>query len=132
MNIKRFLLSSVVGFIFMAIYEMLVHNIALIGVYDLTPQLWRTPEEMNIALMMAGYALMTLLLVCLFAKQMNVRTAKQGAAAGLAVGLPLALAGAMSYVWMPISITLAACWFVATLVKVLIIGVITGSLYRDF
>lgn len=131
MNKKKFALASLAAFVFMAIYEMVVHSVLLRGIYDQTPQLWRGEAEMDMLLMMIGYALMSLVLVYVFTQKMNVRSIKGGAWAGVWLGLPLALAGAMSYVWMPISVGLAICWFIATFIKVVGIGKISGMIYKD-
>jgi len=131
MNTKRFLLASLVAFIFTAIYEMVVHGSLLKGIYSTTPDLWRADADTEVVFMMGAYLVMSLLLVYLFSQKMHVRNIKGGAVAGLWVGLPLAVAGAASYAWMPISLTLAVCWLVATLIKVVVIGAITGMIYRD-
>ena len=131
MNKKKFALAVLAAFVFTAIYEMIVHSVLLRGIYDQTPELWRTDAEMDVLLMMVGYALMSVALVYVFTQKMNVRTLKGGAWAGVWLGLPLALAGAMSYIWMPISISLAVCWFIATFIKVVAIGKISGLIYKD-
>ncbi len=129
-NSKKFWLTTIASFVFITVYEMIVHSILLKNTYDLTPALWRPEAEMNIILMMVGYLLMAAFLVCLFGEYMKVRSMKQGAKAGVAVGLPLALAGAMSYLWMPISAGLAVAWFVATFIKLVAVGKITGMVYK--
>jgi len=131
MNIKLFWVTSVAVFVFTLIYETVVHGFLLKETYALTPELWRTDTDINMTLMMLTYAVTSLLLVYLFSQKMNVRTIKQGMRAGIWVGLPIAILGAASYVWMPISVGLGVSWFFASFIKIVATGKITGLLYKN-
>lgn len=57
MNYKRFLAAASVLFIFICIYETLVHGFLLTSLYNTTPLVWRNQQQMmayipfNIAIM---------------------------------------------------------------------------------
>ena len=131
MNTKRFWITSVAVFVFTLIYETVVHGFLLKETYAITPQLWRADADMNMVLMMLTYAATSLLLVYLFSQKMNVQNMKQGMHAGIWVGLPIAILGAASYIWMPISVGLGLSWFFASFIKIVSIGKMTGMLYKD-
>ena len=46
MNFKRFLAATVVLFVFILIYETIVHGFLLVSLYNATPLLWRNQQQM--------------------------------------------------------------------------------------
>ena len=46
-SIPHFLLSALLGFIFIFVFDFVVHGKILMAIYQTTPQLWRTPEDMQ-------------------------------------------------------------------------------------
>ena len=46
-NIPRFLIMSIVGFLFLFGYDYLVHHVLLMDVYEQTTNLWCSPDTMQ-------------------------------------------------------------------------------------
>ena len=47
MNVKKWVIASVVVFIVSQILDFIIHGVLLTGSYEATSQLWRTEAEMN-------------------------------------------------------------------------------------
>ena len=51
MKMKRFALAAIGAFVFVFLYEFLVHGYLMMGLYEQTASVWRPQEESNMAAM---------------------------------------------------------------------------------
>jgi hypothetical protein len=132
---KKFFFASIAVFFVLFVYEFLLHGVALGGLYQQTAHLWRSHTEIrNLSwLMWLSYLVMSPILVLLFSK--GYETGKpalgQGVRFGLLLGIFLSAPMALNcYAVMPISITLAAGWFIGGLVEMILCGVVIGMIWK--
>ena len=131
MNIKNFVVASMVGSVFIFVYEFLVHGVLMAGVYESTSHLWRSMEAMNsmMGISIAIQVATAMVVVCLV-KHWHVHGASRGAQFGLGLGVLLAIMQIGTYVYLPIPFSLALMWSAAVLVKMTGVGAIAGWLYK--
>ena len=132
MDIKRYALSVFAGFIFVFIYEFIVHGILLIPTYDQTPSLWRSVEDMQnyIPFSTIIQLMTTAILAYIFTLNYEAKGLVEGLRFGVIFGLIFGLYAASPISWMPISAALAFYWFIATFVKTVILGLIFSFIYK--
>lgn len=132
-NCKRFGIAALVGFIFVFGYEFVVHGILLLPTYELTPELWRPMEEHQayIPFMTAMQVLTTVVLCYIYTRNHEGKGISEGIRFGVMFGILFGLMQASAFAWMPISMTLAAAWFAAALVKTIGLGIIFSLIYKE-
>ncbi len=131
-NIKRFALSLIAGFAFTFAYDFVVHGNLMMGLYQQTPQLWRTPEDMQAYLpfMMMFQFLTVFVTALIFTRNYEGRGVMEGVRYGLLIGLLMGIMMAAPYAWMPISGMLSFMGFVCGVVLGIGQGVIYALTYR--
>ena len=133
MNIKSFALCTIVGFVFVFIYEYIVHGVLLVPAYEQTPELWRPMEEyesfMGFAITMQ--ILTTAALALIYTRHHEGKGFKEGIRFGVMLGILLGLLQFSSFIWMPISIMLAGAWLVTSFLKTVGLGIIFSLLYEN-
>lgn len=132
MNKKRFAACVVVGFIFTAIYDYVVHGIMLTSIYEQTPELWRSPETMNeyIPFMNGMQFTITAVLTFIYTRHHEGKGIAEGLRFGIMFGLLMGLMQFSAYAWMPISITLASLWLISAMAYTMILGVLFSVIYK--
>ena len=135
MNIKRWLLASVVAMVVIAVLESVIHGKLLTDLYMQTASVWRPYEEMKnyMCYMWAGYAVFGFFFALIYTK--GYESGKPGWLQGLRFGAYFG--GAMSvmssfgwYAILPIPMILAVYWFIAVLAIFILTGIATGLVYR--
>jgi len=133
MNMKRFLISVLVAFIFVFVYEWMVHGILLKGIYEATSHLWR-PEEGNAKYMIFLFASQfwfVLMIAFIFTRNYEGKGIKEGLRYGLYMGLLLASIQLGTYCYLPIPITLTLAWMVAAALEGIGIGAVLSLTYKS-
>ena len=123
---------TIAGLIFLFVYNFIVHGIMLKTTYDLTPQMWRTAEEMKSffvfnLLIQAAMAYISASLYGRFARSAGVG---EGIRFGILIGLLFGCLGAAHYAWLPITAGLAEIWFAAGLVEGLGLGILFSLIHK--
>lgn len=133
LNLTRYLIMLVVGFIFMFAYDFLVHQHLLGGLYQQTKDLWRPDAEMqaNFPLMMVRNLLLIGVIGYIFTRNFEGKGLMEGIRFGIPMGLLLAIMMGSSYIWMPIPQTLALSWAAAGLGLGLGLGIIFSLIYKN-
>lgn len=131
-NIPRFLIMSVIGFLFLFGYDYLVHHVLLMDTYEQTTDLWRNPETMQdfFPLMLARQLIVTMIIGYIFTRNFEGRGICEGLRFGLPIGLLLGTEAASAYIWLPISQELALSWFASSVGMGLGLGVIFSLIYK--
>lgn len=130
--VKKIVISTLVGTAVLKIFDMLVHQTLLAGLYESTASLWRPIEEMTAyfphdIVVTIVFVFVFGLLMCPSVAEKNMRT---GLRFGFRVGLLLGLMMSNLYFYMPIPLELGLAWFLAPVVKMSLLGAVTGHLYR--
>lgn len=133
MNCKRYIVSVIVGFIFMFLYDMITHGNLLMPMYEATANLWRTEAEMEkyFPLAMAVQFITTAVLAYIFTRNYEDKGIGEGVRFGFLIGLFVAIGWFGMIVYMPIPITLAGAWFAVTFIQMIGLGVIFSLTYKN-
>lgn len=139
---KKCFLTFLAVFVFIFLFDGLVHGYLLSGLYAETASLWRPQEEMQAMWpwCVAFHLLLAGVITCfygLFLKSSGACTTeaapmpqpsgcKMTMCFGLKLGLIMGLLHASSYIWMPIPGTLAVAWLASGIVKGLGVGLVLG------
>lgn len=132
MNTKRFIVSVVALFIFIFIYESLVHGFLLTGLYSETPTIWRDYSQLkaytpfNTIIM----GLLSIWITFIFTRIFKSGGWKSGLQFGFYLGVLSGIQAAGAFYYLPISFALAMAWFVSNLVEVVLGGLLIGILYH--
>lgn len=131
-NIPRFALSAVVGFIFIFVTDFIIHGTILKDIYAQTPDLWRPEEDMMtyFPYMVAGQFLIAAITAFIFTRNYEGKGFQEGVRFGIMLGLLFSVMMSISYAWMPISTLLAVYWAASGLMQGLGLGIIFSLTYR--
>jgi hypothetical protein len=130
--VRKTITAAVAIFILWSIIDFVMHGLILGSAYADTANLWRPMEEMNVWLIY----LVTVVTVgvfttiyTLFIQDKKVTTALQyGALFGLGSGFSM---GYGSYAAMPIPSVIANTWFIGTLIKTALGGLLLGVIVKE-
>lgn len=133
MNNNRYLISVIAGFVFVFIYEFIVHGFLLIPTYAMTPYLWRGQDEMLslFPISVSVQFIMVAVLCFIFTRHYEDKGIKEGIRFGTMIGLLMGIGSFGMYTYMPISFTLALSWFASILIETIGLGILFAKLYKD-
>ena len=126
MNIKKYIVSVLIGFISVFAFDFLWHGILLTDLYKSTAHLWRGPEAMQQYFPLA--TLMQLAFTAMLCWIFTLNFEEKGLGEGLRFGLYMGLfTGVMQigiYPYIPIPLSLAGLWFLGSFLEVMGLGLI--------
>ena len=132
MNAKKIFITSLVVFIFVFLFEMILHGFILKGLYIETASLWRSPEEMQsfFPLSLGVQLLFSVFSVLFYKSVVKEYSVKSGVVFGAFLGLLFGVSQFGLYAYMPIPMLLAEVWLLGIFLECLIIGLIIGLLNK--
>ncbi|MDF1758593.1 MAG: hypothetical protein P1U74_09905 [Legionellaceae bacterium] len=132
MNVKRFISAVISLFAFIFLYEWFVHGVLLSNIYQLTPSVWRSYDELQAYLpyntMLMG--IISLWVVFIFTRFYPEGGCKNGVHFGVYLGIFSAIQAIGAYFYLPIPMELPCYWFIAYLIENLLGGILIGFIYR--
>ncbi len=131
-NIIRFLVAVIVGFVFVFGFDFVFHALLLEDQYKETAHLWRPQEtmEMFFPVAMASQLAYVTAMALVFTRNYEGKGIGEGFRFGILIGILMGVAQFGIYPYMPIPLTLALAWLAGTLVQCTVLGVIFSLLYR--
>ena len=104
MNKKRFALTVIAGFVFVFLYEFLVHGHLLMPMYDETKDLWRPEKDMEayMSWMFGIQFFFVAILAYIYTRNYEAKGLEEGVRFGVMFGLLFAVMAFAPYAWMPI------------------------------
>ena len=129
--LKGIVLAIVAVFIAWSALDFVIHGLLLKETYEATAHLWRTMQDTNMMLMHAATLAIAIFFVLLYQRCVSEKSVAMGLKLGVFFGLAAAVMSASTYVYMPIPLTLAIDWFVATLVQFVIAGWLVGLFVKS-
>jgi hypothetical protein len=131
MNFKRYLISTLALFVFIFIYEMLVHGFLLMGMYQATASVWRHYEiSTSLPLALCFQFALSAWTAFIFSQLFKNGGIKNGLLFGLFIGVFAGILTASWYQWLDVPATLGLAWFIGATGEGLGGGLILGSIYR--
>ena len=132
MKSKRLIPAVLVTFLFIFGYEWLFHGYLLKGLYETTPQLWRTQAMMPkyFPYLTGGQFLLALFLGIIFSKGYENRGLGEGIRFGFLIGLLFVPGHLIWYAIQPISGTLALYWIIGGIIEMTVAGIILAAISR--
>ncbi len=130
--IPRFLPCVLIGFAFILGFNYIEHAKVLMSTYEQTPNLWRTPEDMNLhfKFLLLTQFLTAFLTAAIYTKGHEGKGACEGVRYGLLIGALMGVLMAAPYGWTPVSFDLAKAWFVGGLLEGLGLGILYSLIYK--
>ena len=130
MNKQRYLISALVVFVFMFLYEFLVHGFLLKDIYNQTAALWRPEEEYKMLVMCVSQLGYSAVVAYIFTLHYESKGIGEGIRFGLCIGMLLGVIEIGKYSYMPIPLVLMLSWVLAALLLGLGSGVVLSLVYK--
>lgn len=127
---KAMLIGGVLGFVFVFIYEFLVHGVLLKGLYDSTSSVWRPQEEANMFVMALSHFLFALAIAFFYPVVGPDKNCKKAIPFGFGLGLVLAMPQIATYSYLPIPFSISICWALAGFFKAFGTSFIIGKVFH--
>ena len=130
-NKKRFVLAALVSFVFIFIYEFIVHGNLMLGLYEQTAEVWRPQEEADLLVMFISQVLFAVALAFFYPiVGLDDASCKKALPFGIGLGLVMAMPQIATYTYLPIPISISLLWALITFVKVLGASYIVSKIYN--
>ena len=131
MNMKRFIIASCGAFIFVFLYEFLVHGFLMAGYYEQTVSVWRPKEESNMLIMLLSQFLFGFAVAFFYPiVGMDTDDCKKGIPFGIGLGLVLAMPQIASYNYLPIPLAISLFWALISFIKAFGCSLIVSKIYN--
>lgn len=130
MNKQRYVISVLVTFVFVFLYDVLVHGFLLKDLYAQTAALWRPEEEYKMSVMFISEFGFSAVLAYIFTLNYEGKGIGEGVRFGLCIGMLLGAIEIGKYSYMPIPMVLMLSWVLATLLIGLGAGVVLSLVYK--
>lgn len=127
---KRFLIAGIAAFVFVFLYEFVVHGFLLQGIYQETAHLWRPEAEMQMGFMLLGQLLFAMAIAFFYPIVGSDTDCKKAIPFGLGLGLVLAALQISAYAYMPIPLALSIYWALASFFEAIGCSIIVSKIYN--
>jgi hypothetical protein len=122
----KILISCVAAFIFVAVYEFILHGILLKDLYTQSAHLWRPQAEMQnyFVYMTICQLISSIILVFFYLQKHENKGWTEGLRFGLFVGGLMGVNGFSFYAVSPIPLSLAIYWFLGSFIESSLLGIL--------
>ena len=114
---KGMFLGGVAAFVFVFLFEFVVHGFLMKGMYEATSSVWRPPAESNMVVMFLSQFLFAIAVAFFYPIVGPDKECKKAMPFGFGLGLVMAMPQIASYSYLPIPITISLLWAAASFVK---------------
>ncbi|OQW55033.1 MAG: hypothetical protein A4S09_17020 [Proteobacteria bacterium SG_bin7] len=129
---KGMFLGGLAAFIFVFLFEFLVHGFLMKEQYEATMNVWRPQAESNMAVMLLSQFLFAMAVAFFYPIVGPDKECKKAAPFGFGLGLVMAMPQIASYSYLPIPITISLLWAVASFVKAFGSAFIVAKVFNKF
>jgi hypothetical protein len=132
MNPKKLLFAFVAAFIFIFVFEFLLHAKLLHNAYKVMEGIWRPEANFQrlFPYLVLGQAIMAFFFTMIYARGFANSGVAGGIGLGIMVGLFLMGLNLISFVVQPLTRTILLGWSIGGLVEFAIAGAIVGAIYK--
>lgn len=129
---KGMLLSGVAAFVFVFLFEFVVHGFLMKGLYEATMNVWRPQAESNMAVMLLSQFLFAMAVAFFYPIVGPDKECKKAVPFGFGLGLVMAMPQIASYSYLPIPLSISLFWALASFVKALGSSFIVSKVFNRF
>lgn len=129
---KGMVLGGLAAFVFVFLFEFLVHGFLMKGMYEATMSVWRPPAESNMVVMLLSQFLFGIAVAFLYPIVGPDKECKKAAPFGFGLGLVMAMPQIASYSYLPIPISISLLWAAASFVKAFGSAFIAAKVFNKF
>ncbi len=129
---KGMVLGGVAAFVFVFLFEFLVHGFVMKGQYEATMNVWRPPAESNMAVMLLSQFLFAMAVAFFYPIVGPDKECRKAIPFGFGLGLVMAMPQIASYSYLPIPITISLMWAGASFVKAFGSTFIIAKVFNKF
>ena len=129
---KGMFLGGLAAFIFVFLFEFMVHGFLMKGLYEATMSVWRPQAESNMAVMLLSQFLFAMAVAFFYPIVGPDKECKKAAPFGFGLGLVMAMPQIASYSYLPIPITISLLWAGASFVKAFGSAFIVAKVFNKF
>ena len=130
--VKRFIIAVIAVFVAWQILDYVMHMVLLGKTYEATADLWRPMEEMNRWLMTLVTLVASVCFAAIYACLIGPKSMGSGIKFGLLWGVGMGVGmGFGTYSVMPIPLSLGVTWFIGTIVKAVVAGIIAAAIVKE-
>lgn len=130
MNMRRFIFAAIGAFVFVFLYEFLVHGFLMMGQYEQTASVWRPQEESNMVVMLLSQFLFGMAVAFFYPIVGPDTECKKAIPFGIGLGLVMAMPQIATYSYLPIPLTISLLWAVIAFVKAFGSSYIVSKIYN--
>ncbi len=130
MNLKRFIIASLVVFFGFEIMDAIVHTVILGKTYE-SMNLWRPDMMSKMWIIHLGSLILAFLFTYIFIRGYENKGIAEGVRYGVIIGLFANIPyGFYSYAMYPLPFSLCLQWFIFGMIEFIICGVIAAAIYK--
>lgn len=126
---KKMVLAGIAAFLFIFIFDFLVHGVLLKSSYEATQSVWRPEEESNMIVMILSQFLFAMAMAFFFPIIGPDKECNKAIPFGFGLGLVMAMPQISTYCYLPIPLTLSLAWVLSTFVQVFFSALIIGKVF---
>lgn len=130
MDMKKFLFAAIAAFVFVFLYEFLVHGFLMMSQYEQTASVWRPQEEANMGIMLLSQLLFGVAVAFFYPIVGPDTECKKAIPFGIGLGLVMAMPQIATYNYLPIPLTISLLWAVIAFIKALGCSFIVSKVYN--
>lgn len=114
---KKMLLGGITAFVFVFLFEILVHGFLMKDLYEASISVWRPQAESNMAVMLLSQFLFAIAVAFFYPIVGPDKDCKKAAPFGFGLGLVMAMPQIATYSYLPIPMSISLMWAVASFMK---------------
>ena len=131
MNVKRFIIASIVVYIVVQVLDFIIHGLILADTYKTLANVWRPDMMSLIWIFYVAGLVFAVLFVYIFIKGYEGKGILEGVRYGAIMGLFMNVIGMFGqYVMYPIPFLLSLQWFIYGMIEFIIAGMVVAAIYR--
>jgi hypothetical protein len=127
---KGMILAGVAAFVFVFIFEFVVHGFVMKGLYETTLNVWRPQAESNMLVMLLSQFLFAVAVAFFYPIVGPDKDCKKAMPFGFGLGLVMAMPQIASYSYLPIPISISLAWAAASFIKALGSALIVAKVFN--
>lgn len=130
--IKGMVLGGLAAFVFVYLFEFVVHGVLMMGLYQETLSVWRPQAEANISFIFLSQFLFAMAVAFFYPIIGPDHECKKAIPFGFGLGLVMAMPQFASYSYLPIPLSISLAWAAASFVKAFGSAFVVAKVFKKF